>query len=87
MRLRLFLSFALIGLVSVISVVLIARQNTTTAVRAFMVRGGMTAAGGLVESLESYYQSNGSWVGVESLLDSPGSRRGQGYGMGRGWVG
>ncbi len=87
MRLRLFLSFALIGLVSVFSVVLIARKNTTTAVRAFMVRGGMTAAGGLLDSLQNYYRIHGSWQGVDRLLKTQGPQHGQGYGMGSGMGG
>lgn len=53
-----------------------------------MVRGGMTAAGGLVESLESYFRTHGSWQGVESVLVGSGNRRGlgnsgvMGHGMG-----
>jgi two-component system sensor histidine kinase BaeS len=84
MRLRLFLSFALVALVSVAGVAVIARQNAATAVRAFMYRGGMVGEGGLIQALETYYQENGSWDGVESLLLAPGG--GQGLGRrGFGW--
>jgi two-component system sensor histidine kinase BaeS len=69
MRLRLILSFALIVLVSVTSVVLIARQGAVSGVRAFMFRGGMTGASDLVSALEDYYQVNGSWQGVQALLE------------------
>lgn len=82
MRVRLFLSFLLIVLVSVLTVVIVARQNTTSAVRAFMYRGGMVGEETLVDSLVSYYQTNQTWQGVESLL-APGGR-GQGHGMGAG---
>ncbi len=68
MRIRLILSFALIVLVSVTSVVVIASQNTASEVRAFMYRGGMTSSTELVENLSSYYQTNGSWQGVEDIL-------------------
>ena len=68
MRLRLILSLVLVVLVSVVGVVLIARQNSATAVRAFMFRGGMAGAGGLVSALQTYYQEHGSWQGVDELL-------------------
>jgi two-component system sensor histidine kinase BaeS len=80
MRLRLILSFVLIVLVSVTSVVLIARQGAVSGVRAFMFRGGMTGTGGLVSALEDYYRANGSWQGVEVLLDFSGGMHGRGQG-------
>ena len=82
MRLRLFLSFALIVLITVSAVVMIARQNTATAVRAFMYRGGMTGEGGLVSALETYYQTFQTWSGVESLFEAEGRGRGVGQGTG-----
>lgn len=82
MRIRLFLSFALIILVSVLGVVFIVRQNTTTAVRAFMVRGTMSDADDLVAALQAHYEASGSWSGVESLLGEQGRGRGQGQGAG-----
>ncbi len=72
MRLRLILSFVLIVLVSVTSVVLIARSNTSTEVRSFMFHGGMTGSDSLVQLLQNYYQSQGSWDGVADQLDFPG---------------
>jgi len=80
MRLRLILSFVLIVLVSVTSVVLIARSNTSTEVRSFMFHGGMTGSDSLVQLLQNYYQSQGSWAGVADQLDFPGVGRGRGYG-------
>ncbi len=80
MRLRLILSFVLIVLVSVTSVVLIARSNTTTEVRSFMFHGGMTGADSLVQLLQNYYQSQGSWDDVANQLDFPGVGRGRGFG-------
>jgi signal transduction histidine kinase len=88
MRLRLILSFILITLVSITSVVLIARKNTATEVRAFMFRGGMAGTDGLVNALEEYYQENQSWQGVNDLFatgdTSHGMGRGQGMGAGTG---
>ena len=80
MRLRLILSFVLIVLVSVTGVVLIARSNTSTEVRSFMFHGGMTGADSLVQLLQNYYQSQGSWAGVADQLDFPGVGRGRGFG-------
>jgi signal transduction histidine kinase len=80
MRLRLFLSFTLIVLVSVASFALLARQRVAGEVRAFMFRGGMTGVDELVTTLEDYYRINQSWQGVESILSMPG----QGFGRGRG---
>ena len=77
MRLRLFLSFALIVLVSVGSVVIFARYSTAREVRAYMFRGGMVGVEGLVTALEDYYQQNHSWQGAESLLSSPGFAHGR----------
>ena len=78
MRLRLILAFVLIVLVSVIGVVLLARQSTTNEVRAFMLRSGMVDAQELVDKLAGYYNENGSWSGVEQLF--PGQGRGRGMG-------
>ena len=79
MRLRLVLSFILIVLVSVTSVVLIARQNTASEVRAFMFRGGMTGSEGLVGALEDYFRTNQTWQGVELLFTAQGMGQGMGH--------
>jgi two-component system OmpR family sensor kinase/two-component system sensor histidine kinase BaeS len=84
MRLRLFLSFALIALVAVASLVVIVRLGTAREVRAFMVRGSMTDVDALAEALEEYYAQNLSWNGAEALLRSPGKGRGMGHGQGMG---
>jgi signal transduction histidine kinase len=88
MRLKLFLSFVLIVVVSVVLVTWIARQGAVGEVRAFMYRGGMTGTDGLAGELEDYYRQNGSWQGVEALLDSPGHGQGMmGGGNGQGMMG
>ncbi len=84
MRLRLILSFTLIVLISVTSVVLIARQGAAGAVRAFMFRGGMAELQDLVVSLEDYYQTNQSWEGAGVLLESVRTMHGAGMGQGVG---
>ena len=84
MRLRLFLSFALIVLISVTSFALLARQRTADEVRGFMFRGGMSGVEELVSALEEYYRLQGSWQSVDNLLRAsmPGAGRGRGPG---GW--
>jgi signal transduction histidine kinase len=79
MRLRLILSFALVALAAIGSVLLITRQGTASEVHTFMARGGMMGLDSLAGNLEGYYQANGSWQGVETLLQD--ARPGQGMGM------
>lgn len=81
MRTRLLLSFALVALVSVIGVVVFARQGAASTVRSFMYRGGMVGSDELVTSLQDYYAQYGSWEGAESLLGGSGRGQGQGQGM------
>lgn len=45
-----------------------------------MGRGGWMGAEDLVQSLEAYYQQNGSWIGADSLL----AARGHGHNLGAG---
>ncbi len=83
MRLRLILAFALVALVAVLSVVIVVRLDTQRQVQAYMFGGGMQGAEGLVNSLEAYYQRQGSWQGVEtSVTGMHGGGFGQ-SGMGR----
>jgi two-component system, OmpR family, sensor histidine kinase BaeS len=81
MRLRLILSFVLIVFIAIASVLIIARRQTTAAVRVFMYRGGLTGTEGLVTTLEDYYARNGSWDGVTKWVDA-GVGRGRGIGQG-----
>lgn len=69
MRLKLFLSFTLIVLVSVSLVAVIARRGAVNEVRSFMFRGGMYGLSDLTISLENYYYTNGTWKGVQSIFN------------------
>jgi signal transduction histidine kinase len=86
MRARLILSFVLVVLVAITSMILIARQGTAGEVRNFMLRGGMASEESLVQQLEAYYADVGSWTGVDQLLFTlvPGPMRGSGMGQGIG---
>jgi signal transduction histidine kinase len=81
MRTRLLLSFTLVVLVSVIGVVVFARQGAASTVRTFMYRGGMIGSDELVTDLQDYYTQYGSWHGVGSLIGGVGRGQGQGQGM------
>ena len=78
MRLRLFLSFALIVLISVGSVVLLVRQNIAQEVRNFMFRGGVLGLENLVTRLETCYAEYQAWEDCTEILETknviPGGR-------------
>jgi signal transduction histidine kinase len=78
----LFLSLAGVALVSILSVVLIARLNTAREVNAFMLRGGMVGVDSLAATLEDHYRQNGSWQGAETLLRGGMGSGQHGYGPG-----
>ncbi|MBM3143505.1 MAG: HAMP domain-containing protein [Chloroflexi bacterium] len=87
MRLRLILSFSLIVLITIVSLVIIVRSNTARTVRAYMFRGGMAGVESLVSELEEYYRENRTWQGSETLFhDRIGvGTGGPGMGMRSGW--
>ena len=79
MRLKLFLAFILIIVVTVSLVGVLVRWGTVNEVRAYMVRGGMLGLSDLANTLEEYYATFGSWQGAEQVM---GSSRGGMGGMG-----
>jgi signal transduction histidine kinase len=87
MRIKLFLSFALVVLASVIGVVVFTRLTAVQDVRSFMLHGQMTDVQSLVSTFQDYYHAHGSWQGVENLLPTPGRGAGNGFGMGQGMMG
>jgi len=68
MRTRLTLTYLLVGLVAIISVILFAGLDTRRQVQQYMFRGGMVGAEALVERLEDFYGENQTWDGVDSLF-------------------
>jgi len=77
MRWRLLIAFGLIILVALGTVALVSRFTTQQEVRTLLGHGGQVGLENLAGSLESYYEENDTWAGVESL-----SRGGQGRGYG-----
>ncbi len=82
MRLRIILAFLIVITIALSAVFIFAQQATTEQVRAFLGRGGWMGTSELVPQLEEYYQSQGSWDGVESLFQNTGRGR-QGSGAGK----
>jgi signal transduction histidine kinase len=79
MRVRLVLSYILVILVTIASVLVIARQGAVSEVHMFM-RGSMMGVDQLAADLENYYLQSGSWQGSGILLDSAAMGRGNGNG-------
>jgi signal transduction histidine kinase len=77
MRLKLILSYIFIVIISVSLVAVIVRRGAINEVRTFMFRGGMYGLSDMTASLENYYQVNGSWGNVQSVINiSPGGMGG-----------
>jgi len=70
MRLKLFLSFTLIILLTVTTVVLIVRQNTVNEVRQYVFRGGMMGLNTTVTNLEQCYGQTQTWESCTSLIQN-----------------
>lgn len=95
MRARLFLSFTIVTIVTLLVMGLILQSNTQTAITSFAQRGGFLGADRIVDELGDYYQETGSWTGVEELVTSSlhtaegssSSSQGQGQGQGSGGMG
>jgi signal transduction histidine kinase len=84
MRLRLILSFTLVVLVTVTSMILFASQGTARDVRTYLLHGGISGRD-LANSLEAYYDAHQTWQGVDQVLAGlPGMGPGAGNGIGMG---
>jgi signal transduction histidine kinase len=80
MRLRLVLSYVLVVLVTIVSILLLVRQGAVREVGNYMTRAAM-GLDDLAADLEVYYQQNGSWEGATMLLANHAGGRGMGQGM------
>lgn len=67
---KLILSFLIIGLISIVILVLLARQNTRDEFNRFVAEG---RGEDLITQLADYYQTNGSWDGVHEAF-APGTQ-------------
>jgi signal transduction histidine kinase len=90
LRWRFFLAFTLVIAITVAAVAVSVRLSAAHEFSIFQARGGMIGAENLVTALQSYYQSHGSWQGVESVFTNvhPGKGPGgPGFGQGGSFMG
>ncbi len=80
--LQLALGFALVTLLSTLTVALVANATADATFRGYLAQT-QAVESGLVERLAAYYAAQGSWAGVDQLLAAPsGPGMGQGHGQG-----
>jgi len=94
MRLRLFLSFALVTIITLVILGVVIQGNTQTTITTFARSGGFLGADRIVPQLAAYYMENGTWDGISSQLNlsprdnsenhPPGNSQNQGNAMGQG---
>jgi two-component system OmpR family sensor kinase len=85
--LQLALGFALVTLVSTLTVALVANATANTSFRGYVAQTQL-AESGLVGRLAEHYAVQGSWAGVEPLLAvTPAPGMGLGRGRGQGMMG
>ncbi len=82
--LQLALGFALVTLVSTLTVALVANATAEATFRGYLAQSQL-AESGLATRLAEHYAAQGSWEGVDSLLGTlPGAGMGMGAGHGQG---
>ena len=83
MRLRLFLSFALITVITLAILSFVVQGQTQSTLTTFAKGGGFFGADRIVNQLEAYYLEHGSWEGVSSEITSSGSPDSNNQGTGQ----
>jgi signal transduction histidine kinase len=68
LRVQLTLAFTLVVLVAVGAIAVLVIRTTNTQFRRYITHSGMQASGSGLEELIAYYQQQGSWEGVDSIL-------------------
>jgi signal transduction histidine kinase len=68
LRLQLILAFTLVVLVAVGAIAVLFMRTTSSQFRQYITHSGMQASGSGLQELVAYYEQNGSWDGVGSLL-------------------
>jgi two-component system OmpR family sensor kinase/two-component system sensor histidine kinase BaeS len=80
LRVQLILAFTLVVLVAVGAIAILIIQTTNTQFRQYLTNSSMQASGGGLEQLVTFYEQQGNWDDVESLLgqgvfySGPGNR-------------
>jgi signal transduction histidine kinase len=81
---RLTLAFVVVVAVTLLTVAVFASKGVGTDFQQYLVRRDELAQSGLLDSLAAFYQQNGHWDGVGSILSDQDPGRGQGKGLMRG---
>lgn len=81
MRWQLFAAFGLVILIALGTVAVVAQYAAEREVETFLRHGGQEGLENLTDTLENFYEQQGSWSGVESIFTT-GSGRGRGRGSG-----
>src|SRR5258708_31443264 len=68
---RLTLTFIVVAQLSIVVVLLLVGSNITSEFRKYIIHREQNVFGPLSGQLVSYYQQNGSWTGVSTILSSP----------------
>lgn len=76
---RLSLAFVFVAAISALAVAVLAASLAGNQFQQYVARRDLLAQSGVLEDLTAYYETNGSWVGVESVLAQLAGR-GQGRG-------
>ena len=84
MRLRIIISFLMIVLVTIGIIYGVTAHQTAQEVRNFMFRGGLSGNEVVVQILEEYFVTHGTWDGVEHLFQTSPRTLGRGWGQGMG---
>jgi two-component system, OmpR family, sensor kinase len=77
---RLSLAFVFVAVISALAVAVLATSVASNQFQQYVARRDLLAQSGVLEDLASYYQTNGAWTGVESVL---AQLAGRGQGRGR----
>jgi signal transduction histidine kinase len=77
---RLSLAFVFVAVISALAVALLATSVASNQFQQYVARRDLLAQTGVLEDLATYYESNGNWTGVETVL---AQLAGRGQGRGR----
>jgi len=74
---KLILAFSLVAIISIASMVIYANLDSERQLNNYLKQGGMYGLGNLVERLENYYETEGTWEGVSIAINTgQGGNRG-----------
>lgn len=77
LRIKLILAFSIVAIVAVLGIVIFANLDSERQVSSYVARGGQYGLTKLVEDLENYYEVNGTWEGVDSVISDSNFRGGR----------